>query len=167
MNRGRVESHGSNPVLGLQLNTVNTWRSRLTGETSLATVYRLETIGNPRLTTSAPQWIGSKPKSVPSPGFPHAWSPLWIGSKPQRPTSHSASHRLAAHRFSNEYSEYGPGEARFSELSATDRKTARFSNEELVVILHWCGVDFLQSFLDHIPYEALLLVNGHIEIFIT
>ena len=63
---------------------------RLTGETSLATVYRLETIGNPRFTTSAP---------------------LWIGSKPQRATSYSAFHRLEAHRFSTEYSEYGLGEA--------------------------------------------------------
>ena len=52
---------------------------------------------------------------------------------------------------------------RFCELAATDRKISRFINEELGVIHHNFGVDFLQSFLDHIPYEALVLVNGHIK----
>ena len=51
----------------------------------------------------------------------------------------------------------------FCELSVKDRKTARFINEELSVIHYNCGVDLLQDFLDHIPRDALLFVNGHVK----
>jgi hypothetical protein len=51
----------------------------------------------------------------------------------------------------------------FNEISAKDRKTARYINEELGVVHFDCGVDILQAFLDNIPREALLIVNGHVK----
>ena len=52
---------------------------------------------------------------------------------------------------------------RFNEISTKDRKTARYINEELGVVRFDCGVDILQAFLDNIPREAILIVNGHVK----
>ena len=48
-------------------------------------------------------------------------------------------------------------------LSEKDRKTARYICEELGGIHFNCGVDVLQTFVDGIPKESILIVNGHVK----
>ena len=49
------------------------------------------------------------------------------------------------------------------DLSAKDRKTARFISEELGCIHYNCGMDVLQDFIDTISRDALIIVNGHVK----
>ena len=51
----------------------------------------------------------------------------------------------------------------FDEITVNVQKTMRYINKKLGVIHYKCGMDLLQDFLDHIPCEALLIVNGHVK----
>ena len=51
----------------------------------------------------------------------------------------------------------------WKELSARDRKTARFICEEVGCIHYSCGVDVFQDFLETVPKEAMIIMNGHVK----
>ena len=51
----------------------------------------------------------------------------------------------------------------WNDLRSKDRNTARYICEELGGLHYNCGVDILQDFLDNIPNEALLIMNGHVK----